>query len=72
MTGLRAERLNRGRQLLFAGTWIDYADHFESVAPGAAFWYENSIGLAEISVNRGSAKQYFSAQVGMEVRIRGT
>ena len=25
------------------------------VAPGAAFWYENANGLAEIAVNRGSA-----------------
>jgi S-adenosylmethionine hydrolase len=70
MTGLRAEWLDRRRQLLFAGMRIDYADRFESVAPGVAFWYENSLGLAEISINRGSAEQHFSANVGMEVRIR--
>lgn len=72
MTGLRAERLDRRRQLLFTGMRIDHADRFESVAPGVAFWYENSLGLAEISINRGSAEQHFSANVGMEVRIRGT
>jgi len=37
------------------------------VAPGMPFWYENSLGLVEISINRGSARQRFSAKVGMEV-----
>lgn len=72
MTGLRAKMLDRSRQLLLSGSGIDCADHFESVAPGTAFWFENSLGLAEISINRGSAEQHFSAQVGMDVQIPGT
>jgi S-adenosylmethionine hydrolase len=67
MTGMRADKMNPGQQLLFAGLRLDHAGCFGDVAPGMPFWYENSLGLVEISVNRGSARQRFSATVGMEV-----
>ena len=34
------------------------------VAPGAAFWYENANGLAEIAVNRGSTARTLGLSVG--------
>jgi S-adenosylmethionine hydrolase len=71
MTGLRADTLDRRQQLLFAGARLEYAERFGSVTPGVPFWYENSFGLAEISVNQGSAERHFSASVGMEVRLDG-
>ena len=72
MTGMRADKVDRRQQLLFADACLDHAARFGDVNPGEPFWYENSLGLVEISVNQGSAKQRFSAKVGMEVRFRGT
>jgi S-adenosylmethionine hydrolase len=69
MTGMRADKVDPRQQLLFAGSRLDCAWRFGDVEPGAPFWYENSLGLVEISVNQDSAKQYFSAKVGMEVRF---
>jgi hypothetical protein len=34
---------------------------------GAAFWYENSNGLAEISVNQGSASRELGVAVGTAI-----
>jgi hypothetical protein len=67
MTGMRADKMNPRQQLLFAGSRLGYAARFGDVEPGMPFWYGNSLGLVEISVNRGSARQHFSAKVGMEV-----
>jgi S-adenosylmethionine hydrolase len=36
---------------------------------GAAFWYENSNGLAEISVNLGSASRELGVAVGTAIKI---
>ena len=44
------------------------AKTFSDVAPGTAFWYENSIGLAEISVNQGRADQ-LGLKIGTNVTI---
>jgi len=55
MTGIRAEALPAGAHLEVAGRRLPHADTFSDVASGAAFWYENSNGLAEIAVNCGRA-----------------
>jgi S-adenosylmethionine hydrolase len=34
---------------------LERAETFSDRPPGAAFWYENSNGLAEIAVNQGRA-----------------
>jgi S-adenosylmethionine hydrolase len=46
---------------------LPYAGVFGEVPPGAAFWYENSSGLVEIAVNRGSAADRLGLAVGMAV-----
>ena len=55
MTGLRAAALPSDAKLEAAGKKFARARTFDDVAPGAAFWYENANGLAEIAVNRGRA-----------------
>lgn len=55
MTGLRADRLPRGARIAVAGRTLPRARTFSDVPPGAAFWYANANGLAEIAVNRGRA-----------------
>jgi S-adenosylmethionine hydrolase len=37
--------------------------------PGAAFWYENSNGLAEIAVNQGRADRDLGLAIGISVEI---
>jgi len=67
ITGLRAASLAPGAVLDVAG-WrgLRRATRFCDRPPGAALWYENSIGLVEIAVNRGRAE----AAVGSPVVIR--
>jgi S-adenosylmethionine hydrolase len=42
-------------KLAVAGRVLERASTFGAQPPGAAFWYENSNGLAEIAVNQGRA-----------------
>jgi len=63
MTGLRAGNLRPECRIRVAGRTLGHAPVFASVAPGDAFWYENSIGLVEIAVNMDSA----AAQLGLRV-----
>jgi S-adenosylmethionine hydrolase len=62
MTGRRASTLSDDTILEAADRQIARARTFSDVAPGAAFWYENANGLAEIAVNRGRA-----SAIGLEV-----
>ncbi|MEW6313949.1 MAG: SAM-dependent chlorinase/fluorinase [Pseudomonadota bacterium] len=69
VTGLRADHVPRDKRFIVAGRQLDYATVFGSVPPGAAFWYENSLGLVEIAVNGGSAAQTLGLQVGNPVAV---
>ena len=42
---------------------------FSDRPPGAAFWYENSNGLAEIAVNQGRADRDLALAIGSRVEI---
>jgi S-adenosyl-L-methionine hydrolase (adenosine-forming) len=55
MTGIRAITVPADAVLQAAGRFFPRACTFSDVAPGDAFWYENSSGLAEIAVNCGRA-----------------
>jgi S-adenosylmethionine hydrolase len=55
MTGIRAKTLSATTRLEWCGNKFSYAKTFSSVESGAAFWYENANGLAEISINQGRA-----------------
>ena len=48
---------------------LNYADTFSSVTIGEAFWYINSMGLVEIAVNQGNAKERFKLEIGSAVKI---
>ena len=69
MTGLRAATLAPGAVLEAAGRRLARADSFFQVPVGAAFWYENANGLAEIAVNQGRADRSLGLDVGAPVRI---
>ena len=69
VTGFRAEVLSDGNVLRAGDRRIARARTFSDVAPGAAFWYENANGLAEIAVNRSRADQALGLRVGSEIYI---
>jgi S-adenosylmethionine hydrolase len=69
MTGLRAGMLSPGTKLAVAGRVLERARTFGVRPPGAAFWYENSNGLAEIAVNQGRADRVLGLSIGMSVEV---
>ena len=69
LTGLRAAILPAGSRLAVGGRTLERARTFSDVAPGAAFWYENANGLAEIAVNRGRADDRLGLAVGAPVVV---
>jgi len=69
MTGLRAATVPAAASLLAAGHAIRHARTFSAVAPGQAFWYENSNGLAEIAVNLGRADTALGLAIGTAIAI---
>jgi S-adenosyl-L-methionine hydrolase (adenosine-forming) len=69
MTGLRAAMLPAGAKLAAVGRVLERARTFGDRPPGAAFWYENSNGLAEIAVNSGRADRELGLSIGMAVEV---
>lgn len=65
ITGVRASKVTRSANLLIAGRRLSYASVFSAVPEGTPFWYENSVGLVEIAVNRGSAVRVCDLKLGM-------
>lgn len=69
MTGLRASRLAPDARLVAGDRDLARARTFSDVAPGAAFWYENANGLAEIAVNQGSAAAELGLSIGSILKV---
>ena len=69
LTGLRAVNVARDSWLRLNDWDLPYARVFADVPAGQGFWYENSIGLVEIAVNRGNASSMLGLAVGQEVFI---
>lgn len=66
-TGIRGSGASGEARLVVKGRELRYARVFAAVPLGAAFWYENSEGLVEIAVNRGSAANLLALEVGEPV-----
>ena len=70
MTGLRYSDALAGKKLRIAGgRELSQADTFCALPRGEPFWYNNSIGLVEIAVNRGSARDQLQLRPGMPVEL---
>lgn len=67
MTGLRAGALPQDARLLIHHYKLRHARVFSEVGEGEAFWHENSIGLAEIAINRGAAARELGLKIGQSV-----
>ena len=61
--------LPAGARPTAAGQVLDRARTFSDLPPGAAFWYENSNGLAEIAVNQGRADRDLGLAIGSPVEF---
>lgn len=69
MTGLRAGKVPATAVLEAHGHRFSKGRTFSDAAPGQAFWYENSNGLAEIAVNQGRARELLGLSIGLPVTI---
>ena len=69
MTGIRAARLAEDAVVVAGGRRLRQLRTFSDAAPGAAFWYENANGLAEVAINQGRADRALGLDVGTPVRI---
>jgi hypothetical protein len=69
MTGLRAGGVPRHGRLLVNDRSIERARVFSEVPQGEIFWYENSLGLAEIAANAASAAGALGLRIGDAVGL---
>ena len=69
MTGIRAAQLDEDAVVVVGGRRLGRLRTFSDAAPGAAFWYENANGLAEVAVNQGRADRVLGLGVGTPVGI---
>lgn len=71
ITGLRASALPAGARLMVRDIELRQARVFSDMPLGEAFFYENSMGLLEVAVNQGSAREVLGLRRGDAVRIVG-
>jgi S-adenosylmethionine hydrolase len=69
MTGLRASQIDVARKLRVGTRLLHHARVYSDVRPGHAFWYENSLGLAEIAAAGRSAARALRLRLGQPVRV---
>jgi S-adenosylmethionine hydrolase len=69
MTGLRAAMLPPNGKLATSDRVLGEREPLATCRIGAAFWYENSNGLAEIAVNQGRADVDLGLFIGKTVEI---
>lgn len=70
MTGIEAGGSSREYSgVRVKGHFIRQAETFSAVPEGALFCYRNSIGLIEIAVNRGSAREILGLSIGEPVEV---
>lgn len=69
MTGLRAASVAVDAEITVAGQTLRRARTFAAMSEGSAFWYENSVGLVEIAVNKGAAMDVLGLEIGSPVTV---
>ena len=67
-TGMR--RVPEDARVSAAGRLFKHSESFGFVGKGEGFWFNNSIGLLELAVNRGSAAATFGLKVGDPVQVQ--
>ena len=67
MTGIRGETFNTEAVFKINEQEIHNAKTFSNVSAGQSFWYENSNGLIEIAINKGSVSEVLNIGIGAKV-----
>jgi hypothetical protein len=67
-TGVR--RLPANTPVIAAGKAFTHSESFGFVGKGEGFWFNNSVGLVELAVNRGSAAADYGLSVGDPVIVQ--
>ena len=67
MTGIRAETLDVSQGISVNGHACRHGRTFGEQPVGTAFWYENSLGLVELSLNQGNAATALALEIGTPV-----
>ncbi|HEC90754.1 MAG TPA: hypothetical protein ENI55_03710 [Alphaproteobacteria bacterium] len=70
LTGIRAAVVAENAVISAGERELTRAKIFSDVPPGEIIWYENSNGLAEIAVNRGSARKILGLELGDAVVVK--
>jgi S-adenosylmethionine hydrolase len=70
ITGMRYRMDHNGMTLCVNGYSLRQAETFCSVPMGQAFWYRNSMGLIEISVNQGRADRELGLTLGTIISFK--
>lgn len=70
MTGVRANTVDRDRQIQIHRYHLSFARTFSEVPAGQSFWYENAIGLIEFATNSGRACDDMQLNTGDTFVIR--
>jgi S-adenosyl-L-methionine hydrolase (adenosine-forming) len=71
LTGVRAANVPHSAKLVSGNYRLEYARVFSEAPAGVPFWYENSLGLVEIALNRGNAAIQLDLSLGSQVRLAG-
>ena len=69
ITGIRGDALFKEQLLRVGDITLNFAKTFSQVEEGEAFWYVNSSDLVEIAVNKGSAKEALSLDIGSVINV---
>lgn len=70
MTGLRAAEVKREALLKVANRNLNFASTYSTASETDPFWYENSNGLVEIAINKGSAAEALQLVIGSKVETK--
>lgn len=71
LTGLRATNVPHSAKFISGNYQLGYARVFSEAPADVPFWYENSIGLVEIALNRGNAAMRLGLSLGSQVQLAG-
>lgn len=71
ITDIPAGAVAHHEALRVSGTLVKYARVFGEAPEGTPFWYDNSVGLVELALNRGSAAEHLGLRVGQAVELLG-
>ena len=69
ISGLRASAVSQDAVIRTNGHEIHHAKTFGAVTEGSALWYENSMGLIEVAVNKGRASDRFNLAIGSPIHM---